>query len=265
MDAQTRPEALTTRRPLRSSFEDNHRVANTMAFCMFATINVLAAMHAPIQDCDEVFNYWEPTHYLNHAFGLQTWEYSPEYAIRSWLYVVLQAVPGKLGAFFFSKRGFEFYLVRTILALVCAGAELRLFRAISRALNFRIAIIFTIAMVTTPGMFYASVAYLPSSFAMYTSMMGLAAFIDIKSGSGTSQGIMWFGIGAIVGWPFAAALILPLFTEELTYLWLTGRVREVANRVFGGVVRTLTIVVRNSLNLSLIRTQLIVLAVANDR
>jgi len=39
-----------------------------------------------------VFNYWEPTHYLSHGFGLQTWEYSPEYAIRSWFYVGIHAV-----------------------------------------------------------------------------------------------------------------------------------------------------------------------------
>lgn len=250
-DVQTLPKAATTRRPLRSNFEDNYRIANMLAFSIFAIVNVLAAMYAPIQDCDEVFNYWEPTHYLDHGFGLQTWEYSPEYAIRSWLYVVLHAIPSKLGALFFSKRRSAFYLARTLLALGCAGAEMRLFHAISRAINFRIAIIFTIAMVTTPGMFYASVAYLPSSFAMYTSMMGLAAFIDTRSGSGTSQGIMWFGVGASVGWPFAAALVLPLFIDELTYLWLTGRVREVADRVLGGVVRTLTIVVRNSLKMIL--------------
>lgn len=54
----------------------------------------MAALFAPIQDCDETFNYWEPAHYLSHGYGLQTWEYSPEYAIRSWLYIVLHAIPG---------------------------------------------------------------------------------------------------------------------------------------------------------------------------
>lgn len=226
-----------------------------MVFFIFASVNVLAACSAPIQDCDEVFNYWEPTHYLSHGYGLQTWEYSPEYAIRSWLYVVIHAVPSKLGGmFFFSKKRFEFYLVRIVLGIVCAGAETRLFHAISRAINIRTAVIFAIAMVTSPGMFYASVAYLPSSFAMYTSMMGLAAFMDTSSGLKTSQGIMWFGIGAILGWPFAAALILPLFTDELAHLWRTGCVSEVANRVLGGVLRTLVIVVRGLLRLCLYQT-----------
>lgn len=49
-----------------------------------------------MQDCDETFNYWEPTHYLSHGYGLQTWEYSPEYGIRSWLYIGLHAVIGNI-------------------------------------------------------------------------------------------------------------------------------------------------------------------------
>lgn len=53
-------------------------------------------MFAPIQDCDETFNYWEPTHYLSHGYGLQTWEYSPDFAIRSWLYIGLHAIVGNL-------------------------------------------------------------------------------------------------------------------------------------------------------------------------
>ena len=69
-----------------------------VAFYIFLLANVLAAAYAPIQDCDEVFNYWEPTHYLTHGYGLQTWEYSPEFAIRSWAYVTLHAVASKLAS-----------------------------------------------------------------------------------------------------------------------------------------------------------------------
>ncbi|THU49952.1 hypothetical protein C4D60_Mb06t14990 [Musa balbisiana] len=36
---------------------------------MSATSNI-------IHDCDEVFNYWEPLHYLLYKSGFQTWEYS---------------------------------------------------------------------------------------------------------------------------------------------------------------------------------------------
>lgn len=233
--------------------EGSFQMSNTVAFCVFVLVNLLAAIYAPIQDCDEVFNYWEPTHYLNHGFGLQTWEYSPEYAIRSWLYIVMYAIPGKIGALVLSQRRYVFYFIRSMFAVVCAGAETRLFNSISKGYNSAIASLFMTAMVTAPGMFHASVAYLPSSFAMYTSMMGLAAFIDSRSGSKTREGITWFGIGATIGWPFSAALILPLFTDELTYLWLTGRTSEVVDRILGGAVRSLIIVVSTSASYRSIR------------
>lgn len=69
------------------------------AFFFFLAANLLAALFAPIQDCDETFNYWEPTHYLSHGYGLQTWEYSPVYAIRSWTYVALHAIAGSFRRF----------------------------------------------------------------------------------------------------------------------------------------------------------------------
>ena len=37
-------------------------------------------------------DYWEQTHYLLHGTGLQTWEYSPEYAIRSYFYCAAHAL-----------------------------------------------------------------------------------------------------------------------------------------------------------------------------
>ena len=243
------PKSARPEKPKSPGFQKGPQHANIIAFCIFALVNLSAAVYAPIQDCDEVFNYWEPTHYLNHGFGLQTWEYSPIYAIRSWLYIVLHAIPGKIGAIFFFQRRYEFYFIRGVLALVCAGAETRLYHTISKAYTRTAAFIFMLAMITAPGMFHASVAYLPSSFAMYTSMMGLASFIDSRGEPMTKDGITWFGIGATVGWPFSAALILPLFNDELVFFWLTRRTSEVADRILGGIVRTLIIVVRKNLEI----------------
>jgi len=63
---------------------------------------VLSALFQPIADCDEVFNYWEPTHLVlhhndapTHTNSFQTWEYSPEFALRSYLYVIIHAAIAK--------------------------------------------------------------------------------------------------------------------------------------------------------------------------
>lgn len=40
-----------------------------------------------------MFNYWEPLHYLTRGVGFQTWEYSPDYSIRSYFYLVIHTLP----------------------------------------------------------------------------------------------------------------------------------------------------------------------------
>ncbi|KAI4109582.1 MAG: hypothetical protein LQ339_001695 [Xanthoria mediterranea] len=210
-------------------------------FYAFLLVNALAAAFVPIQDCDEVFNYWEPTHYLNRRSGLQTWEYSPEYIIRSWLYIVIHAIVGKFGSLFSSRTTAEFYFIRLALGAVCAACETRLFSTICKTFNTRVGIIFGIVMATSPGMFHASVAYLPSSFSMYMTMLGMAAFMDWRGGLKTGMGMMWFGIGAIVGWPFSGALIIPLLAEDFALSLMTGDISEIVYRYLDGVIRSLLV------------------------
>lgn len=69
------------------------------ALGIFLLANLISALYNPIQDCDETFNFWEPTHYLTHGYGLQTWEWSPEYGIRDWLYIIPHAVVANLRRF----------------------------------------------------------------------------------------------------------------------------------------------------------------------
>ncbi|PYI29845.1 hypothetical protein BP00DRAFT_437365 [Aspergillus indologenus CBS 114.80] len=213
----------------------------TLYLCLIS--NVLAALYAPIQDCDEVFNFWEPTHYLAHGYGLQTWEYSPVYSIRSWLYVSAHALVGEISSFALKNKSSEFYAVRFFLAIVCAACQTRLYSAICRTLSPRIGLVFLMVILFSPGIFHASTAFLPSSFTMYMSMLGLTAFLDSRGGQKTAQGIMWFGIGAVVGWPFAGALIIPLLLREVVIGFASGNLPRLFRGVFDGAIRCLTILV----------------------
>ena len=221
----------------------------TTAFYIFLAANVVAAVFSPIQDCDEVFNYWEPTHYLNHGHGLQTWEYSPEYAIRSWAYVGMHAAVIWIGHLlpFVGGKAAEFYSLRVVLAIVCAVCETRLYSTISRTMNPRVAAFFLMAMVFSPGMYHASTAYLPSSFAMYTTMLGFSAFMDWQDGIRTAQGIFWFALGSLLGWPFAGALVIPFLAEEIILASITGELYSGFRRVVDGAVRSLIVLVRLSM------------------
>jgi alpha-1,2-mannosyltransferase len=76
------------------------------------------------------------------------------------------------------------------------------------------------AQVLSPGMFHASTAFLPSSFAMYTTMAGMACFMNWRGGIKTSQAIFWFALGGAIGWPFATALGFPFIVEEIIFAFL---------------------------------------------
>lgn len=99
------------------------------AFYIFLVANFISALFAPIQDCDETFNYWEPTHYLSHGYGLQTWEYSPDYSIRSWSYVGLHAIVGNIRRLL--PQSTKVYLVSRV--ILCENTNLT-YRAARRVL-----------------------------------------------------------------------------------------------------------------------------------
>lgn len=136
----------------------------------------------------------------------------------------------------------EFYFVRSALAFVCAVSQTQLFRVINNILNPRVALYFLMAMIFSPGMFHASASFLPSSFAMYTTMFGTAAFMNWRGGLKTTQGIVWFAIGGIIGWPFSIALSAPFLLEELILASLSDK-----DAFIDGVMRTLRGVVASLL------------------
>ncbi|CAI6090089.1 unnamed protein product [Clonostachys chloroleuca] len=209
------------------------------ALYIFAIANLVSAVFAPIQDCDETFNYWEPAHYLSHGYGLQTWEYSPDFTIRSWLYIALYAIPGNLRRILpHPNKLAEFYFVRYVLAFICALCQTILYQVISSTINGRIGVFFLVAMVTSPGNFHASTAFLPSSFAMYMCMLGAAAFMNWRGGLKTAQGIFWFAMAGILGWPFAAALCAPYVIEEFVLMLFSDQASrfDFFMRIIRGVV-----------------------------
>jgi len=61
---------------------------NVSFVIVYTAIRVGLANMAPITDCDEVYNYWEPLHFLHHGSGMQTWEYAPQYALRTYFYLL---------------------------------------------------------------------------------------------------------------------------------------------------------------------------------
>ncbi|ORY24212.1 putative mannosyltransferase [Naematelia encephala] len=195
------------------------------AFRLLWLVRTAAAMYAIISDCDEVFNFYEPLHYFQHNSGFQTWELSPQFAVRSWAYVLLHWPFAHLGPLILrlGKRQ-QFFALRICLAAVSSFCEAKFFRAVVEVVHERVGRYMLFAMAFSAGMWGSSVAFLPSTFTMYMSL--LAASWWFHPATSTAQGqtrafraTFAIALGAIVGWPFSAALGIPFVIEQL---FLTG-------------------------------------------
>ncbi|KAF7303187.1 Mannosyltransferase [Mycena kentingensis (nom. inval.)] len=201
----------SARRPWSPSF--------TVAVRLLLLVRFAGAMYSNIDDCDEVFNFWEPLHFLDYGYGFQTWEVSPQYAIRSWAYILLHIFPARMARLVLSgdKRP-AFFAVRISLAVVSVFAEAKLYRAVYDKINERVGRYLFFMLLFSAGMWNASAALLPSSFAMYTTTFAFSYALQpatAQNGRRTLSATLLFATGAIVGWPFALALAIPFVLEEL--------------------------------------------------
>ncbi|GAA5855449.1 hypothetical protein JCM8547_007834 [Rhodosporidiobolus lusitaniae] len=199
-----------------------------VAFRIILLIRFCAAMYTAISDCDEVFNYWEPLHYLVNGKGLQTWEYSPAYAIRSYFYLLLHAGPAWLlkTAGFPDKRT-AFFATRLMLAVFSSFVEAAFYRAVAINISSHVGRYVLWISMFSAAMWTASTAFLPSSFAMMFVALGTAAALNpvITGWKRITFAVTAYAIAGIVGWPFAVLLGVPLILEQL---FVRGTVERVA-------------------------------------
>ncbi|OSD06116.1 glycosyltransferase family 22 protein [Trametes coccinea BRFM310] len=182
-------------------------------------IRVAGAMYTGIQDCDEVYNFWEPLHYLFKGYGFQTWETSPEYSIRSWAYILLHYLPVQISSTFIGpEKRPAFFAVRIFLGIVSSLCEVTFYRAVVDRINYRVGRYVFFLLAFNAGMWTASTAFLPSSFAMYANTLAFAYALEPPSSENMRRTLfatLAFAAGAVVGWPFAIAVAIPFVLEEL--------------------------------------------------
>ncbi|QLQ79395.1 hypothetical protein HG537_0C00420 [Torulaspora globosa] len=167
-----------------------------------------------ISDCDETFNYWEPLNLLVRGFGKQTWEYSPEYAIRSWTFLVpfwgILYPLNKIASF---DADWNFYVVRGVLAVASYVLECSVYREIANTLSLQVANSWLVFQLFSPGWFHASVELLPSSVAMLLYLGSIKYALRYLARNSTSSfltSLAFNVVAGIVGWPFVLVLSVPL-------------------------------------------------------
>ena len=83
--------AFVPLRDSRTCCSGSFSLSLQLAFWLLVAARLTSAALNFVHDCDEVYNYWEPLHYIMYGSGMQTWEYSAQYALRCWLYLLLHA------------------------------------------------------------------------------------------------------------------------------------------------------------------------------
>lgn len=185
------------------------------AFISFITVNLISAVFNNLNDCDETFNYWEPLHHLLFPSdeSFQTWEYDKEYSLRSWAYLSLHATVLFIHSHLFRiSKPILFQFLRVGLAVITAVSQLSAYRGVLNKFGPSLAKTFFVISCIAPGTFIASTAFLPSSCCMVFGYALIGTWLNSKTQNAAVYSI---GFGAILGWPFFAALGIPLVFDLL--------------------------------------------------
>ncbi|KAK8579282.1 hypothetical protein V6N13_142495 [Hibiscus sabdariffa] len=211
----SKPESYTKAdKPGRSSSNGREESGNDRGLAWFTAlfalgmVRYMSATTNIIHDCDEVFNYWEPLHYLLYKSGFQTWEYSSRFALRSYLYIIFHEVVGQPASWLFAYEKVRvFYAVRIFLGLLSVISDATLVIAVSRKYGKYLAF-YTLAMLClASGCFFASTIY-------FVTAVAVAA------------------VGVILGWPFSILAFLPVtlfsLSKQFKPAFLSGAVTSIA-------------------------------------
>ncbi|PKA51648.1 Dol-P-Man:Man(6)GlcNAc(2)-PP-Dol alpha-1,2-mannosyltransferase [Apostasia shenzhenica] len=209
--------------------EDDKGLRWPLVLLALGLLRHMSASSNIIHDCDEVFNYWEPLHYLLYNSGFQTWEYSSGFALRSYLYLLFHMLVARPASWFYKEDKVQvFYTVRLFLGLISAITETVLVVALSRKYGRRLAT-YTLAMLClTSGCFFASTSFLPSTFSMYAVTLSSALVLLQRYAFAVSVA----AVGVLLGWPFSILVFLPvtifsLLRGNFKHVFLSGLVTSV--------------------------------------
>lgn len=184
---------------------------------LFLSVNLLAAWINHIDDTDETYGYWEPLHYLVHSKGMQTWEYSPHYALRTYCFIVPLLPIAKLLAAVSVPKIYQFYILRATIGLFYAVAEANLTVALKRLAGVEVSVVFAFLLLLSPGVFFSSTSYLPSAVAGSLLMFSYSSWLLDKF-----LLAIVFGSAAVLltGWPFVGVLFLPIGIHMLAAVFM---------------------------------------------
>ncbi|CAG5053732.1 unnamed protein product [Parnassius apollo] len=183
-----------------------------VALVLLLVARITSAYWGHISDCDETYNYWEPLHYLVYGSGLQTWEYSPVFAIRSYMPLWLFAVPAKIFTFVTTSVT-VFYTIRALLAILTACTDLMFYKAVCHEFGVHVGRVWLCLTLPSAGMFASSAAMLPSAWSSSLVTAALACWWRRRY----PFAVLLTAATTLLSWPFTAILGLPIAIDMLIF------------------------------------------------
>ena len=181
---------------------------------LFLSVYIVAAYVNHVDDTDETYGYFEPLHYLLYGHGMQTWEYSPAYAIRAYSFLspfwaFCEAVRGVMvmfGATEMDTKYACYFGVKVLLGTFTAYSQATYVDALASFLGPVTAKAAKILILASPGCFYSATAFLPSSVCANLVLLGAAAWMN-----GHDMACILYGGVAVMwtGWPFIGLFFFP--------------------------------------------------------
>ena len=183
---------------------------------------------------------------------MQTWEYSPEFAIRTYAFILPFTPFGYVAQSLGITKIDFFFFCKVLLGLLFAFSTKRYFYAIRQIVGNRVASYTLLFLLTSPGVFFSATAYLPSALCASFLMLSITAWLNH-----TYSWAILYGCVAVIwsGWPFVGVLFGPLGVHMLIETWLSPPLPPRPSTA------TPTITTRLQSILSLLLTGLVVLSV----
>jgi len=209
---------------------------------------------------------------------MQTWEYAPQYALRTYAYLIPMAGIAKSFQYILNymppslvdqlstlllvqsttttsttdllagnNKPLLFALLRSFLAFISCYSELSFINAIHDTISPTIAHWTAISSISAAGNFHSNQAYLPSSTVMILWRLSVA---NQMNGYHTLA-ILW-GLVAVlaVGWPFCAVLFI---STGFWALWKAGLCDFIKERKWNKLVPVIQVLIRTALHAIIIQ------------
>ncbi len=208
-----------------------------------------------VWDCDETYNYWEAMHAVAYSSGLQTWEYSPVYALRSYLYLLVHMAPAHSFAHLYqhmlqldptllltrwypSTKLFVFFGTRVVFgALAPAWLDSNMYVSLRQTSNKNnrtsVHTFYLLLSLGSVGLWTSVSSLLPSASCLLCVMYAYGQWFTRRLDSA----VVAMGVAGLVCWPFALLLGAPILLDYALFANTGGLARLVkCLLVYGGLL-----------------------------